>query len=516
MNHKLTDIRGLENITIAAYDIPDNLILASTVKQTKVAGKNNVFLSGKPSAAIDRDLDVLSVSAHRISCTYSFRMSEKGYRKLIETLGQQREFTESDKRAKDGHRVFYVNKRKFTLSYFKKKGIAAVYANSDLFDNKLAEFFVKDWDNESEKNAVRHERNNSTQPRKQTIPAALTSLPLPDNSDTFQPEWPVSDIGFRVNRIVVTGSHLSQRAVRKIKTITDKSNNSVNLKSETRGSGKRMQQVTLISNNNSYFAEAVACMKKESHEPISYEIRFPMRTNLWKYISSRNWLDRAKSEETDKGFKMLRDNTSVSFSRNENTGICEIEGKDSELLYQCIMRLEDLFKNTADDRRVDKEAINETIRKKIPYTIKVLKDQADQFINLISPSFVLLNDTEIELTDYSPMVFSVYRGVELYLKYIADQSGIDLNGQSVGKLFNKTSHYQKKLEELISDSLKGDILESIFKNFSDYRNTLFHANLDNVMVISSREAAEDICVAVLKNLEAASFQIHLDEMTIII
>ena len=108
MKVKLCDLKALENLTIAAYDIPDNMVLASKAKFTKAAGKNNCFISGAPSQAIDRDLEVLSVSAHRISCTYSFSMSEKGYEELIETLMKRPDFTNNPKYNKKYHRVFYV------------------------------------------------------------------------------------------------------------------------------------------------------------------------------------------------------------------------------------------------------------------------------------------------------------------------------------------------------------------------------------------------------------------------
>lgn len=241
-----------------------------------------------------------------------------------------------------------------------------------------------------------------------------------------------------------------------------------------------------------------------------------MKTATWDYICRNSWLDGAANESLENGFKMVSEGQSVFFKRNNNTGVCEMKGLNTELLRDCIIRLEDIFENNTGDRRVEKESINEVIRKKIPYTIRILKDQADQFINLISPSFVLLNDASIELTDYSPMVFSVYRGVELYLKYLADLSGIDLANQPVGKIFKTVGRQKHQYLQMINDSMKGEMLQSIFENFGSYRNALFHANLDNVMVIGSREAAEDICISALQNLEAASFQFHLEEMTITI
>lgn len=48
MKVKLCDLKALENLTIAAYDIPDNMVLASKAKFTKAAGKNNCFISGAP------------------------------------------------------------------------------------------------------------------------------------------------------------------------------------------------------------------------------------------------------------------------------------------------------------------------------------------------------------------------------------------------------------------------------------------------------------------------------------
>ena len=349
--------------------------------------------------------------------------------------------------------------------------------------------------------------------------AALTALPVaeePLKPPKTEPHWTVQDISFRINRIVVTGEKLSLSSTKKLKAITDKSNNSVSLKIENTGPGKRKQAVTLTSNINSYLVEAIDCVKAESPEPLSFELRFPMKTATWDYICRNSWLDGAANESLENGFKMVSEGQSVFFRRNNNTGVCEMKGLNTELLRDCIIRLEDIFENNTGDRRVEKESINEVIRKKIPYTIRILKDQADQFINLISPSFVLLNDASIELTDYSPMVFSVYRGVELYLKYLADLSGIDLANQPVGKIFKTVGRQKHQYLQMINDSMKGEMLQSIFENFGSYRNALFHANLDNVMVIGSREAAEDICISALQNLEAASFQFHLEEMTITI
>lgn len=539
MKVKLCDLKALENLTIAAYDIPDNMVLASKAKFTKAAGKNNCFISGAPSQAIDRDLEVLSVSAHRISCTYSFSMSEKGYEELIETLMKRPDFTNNPKYNKKYHRVFYVNKRKFTISYFNKKRIATVYASNDLFDTDLASLFDRQWgdpiDRETAKKetakketakkepakkaAVKNEGYKWEKKKQPVVAAALTALPVaeePLRLEKTEPHWTVQDISFRINRIVVTGEKLSLSSTKKLKAITDKSNNSVSLKIENTGPGKRKQAVTLTSNINSYLVEAIDCVKAESPEPLSFELRFPMKTATWDYICRNSWLDGAANESLENGFKMVSEGQSVFFRRNNNTGVCEMKGLNTELLRDCIIRLEDIFENNTGDRRVEKESINEVIRKKIPYTIRILKDQADQFINLISPSFVLLNDASIELTDYSPMVFSVYRGVELYLKYLADLSGIDLANQPVGKIFKTVGRQKHQYLQMINDSMKGEMLQSIFENFGSYRNALFHANLDNVMVIGSREAAEDICISALQNLEAASFQFHLEEMTITI
>lgn len=537
MKVKLCDLKALENLTIAAYDIPDNMVLASKAKFTKAAGKNNCFISGAPSQAIDRDLEVLSVSAHRISCTYSFSMSEKGYEELIETLMKRSDFTNNPKYNKKYHRVFYVNKRKFTISYFNKKRIATVYASNDLFDTDLAPLFDRQWGEPIDRQASKKEtperetakkepakkaavKNEGYKWEKKKQPvAALTALPVaeePLRLEKSEPHWTVQDISFRINRIVVTGEKLSLSSTKKLKAITDKSNNSVSLKIENTGPGKRKQAVTLTSNINSYLVEAIDCVKAESPEPLSFELRFPMKTATWDYICRNSWLDGAANESLENGFKMVSEGQSVFFKRNNNTGVCEMKGLNTELLRDCIIRLEDIFENNTGDRRVEKESINEVIRKKIPYTIRILKDQADQFINLISPSFVLLNDASIELTDYSPMVFSVYRGVELYLKYLADLSGIDLANQPVGKIFKTVGRQKHQYLQMINDSMKGEMLQSIFENFGSYRNALFHANLDNVMVIGSREAAEDICISALQNLEAASFQFHLEEMTITI
>ncbi|WP_195267183.1 type II toxin-antitoxin system RnlA family toxin [Eubacterium sp. 1001713B170207_170306_E7] len=557
MKVKLCDLKALENLTIAAYDIPDNMVLASKAKFTKAAGKNNCFISGAPSQAIDRDLEVLSVSAHRISCTYSFSMSEKGYEELIETLMKRPDFTNNPKYNKKYHRVFYVNKRKFTISYFNKKRIATVYASNDLFDTDLAPLFDRQWGDPIEsgtakkeaakketakKEAVKKEaakketakeapkkeaakkaavktESHKWEKKKQPAVAALTALLVaeePLRLEKSEPHWTVQDISFRVNRIVVVGEKLSLSSTKKLKEITDKSNNSVSLKIENTGPGKRKQAVTLTSNINSYLVEAIDCVKAESPEPLSFELRFPMKTATWDYICKNSWLDGAANESLENGFKMVSEGQSVFFKRNNNTGVCEMKGLNTELLRDCIIRLEDIFENNTGDRRVEKESINEVIRKKIPYTIRILKDQADQFINLISPSFVLLNDASIELTDYSPMVFSVYRGIELYLKYLADLSGIDLANQPVGKIFKTVGRQKHQYLQMINDSMKGEMLQSIFENFGSYRNALFHANLDNVMVIGSREAAEDICISALQNLEAASFQFHLEEMTITI
>ena len=539
MKVKLCDLKALENLTIAAYDIPDNMVLASKAKFTKAAGKNNCFISGAPSQAIDRDLEVLSVSAHRISCTYSFSMSEKGYEELIETLMKRPDFTNNPKYNKKYHRVFYVNKRKFTISYFNKKRIATVYASNDLFDTDLAPLFDRQWgdpiDRETAKKetakketakkepakkaAVKNESYKWEKKKQPVAVAALTALPVaeePLKPPKTEPHWTVQDISFRINRIVVTGEKLSLSSTKKLKAITDKSNNSVSLKIENTGPGKRKQAVTLTSNINSYLVEAIDCVKAESPEPLSFELRFPMKTATWDYICRNSWLDGAANESLENGFKMVSEGQSVFFRRNNNTGVCEMKGLNTELLRDCIIRLEDIFENNTGDRRVEKESINEVIRKKIPYTIRILKDQADQFINLISPSFVLLNDASIELTDYSPMVFSVYRGVELYLKYLADLSGIDLANQPVGKIFKTVGRQKHQYLQMINDSMKGEMLQSIFENFGSYRNALFHANLDNVMVIGSREAAEDICISALQNLEAASFQFNLEEMTITI
>ena len=539
MKVKLCDLKALENLTIAAYDIPDNMVLASKAKFTKAAGKNNCFISGAPSQAIDRDLEVLSVSAHRISCTYSFSMSEKGYEELIETLMKRPDFTNNPKYNKKYHRVFYVNKRKFTISYFNKKRIATVYASNDLFDTDLASLFDRQWgdpiDRETAKKetakketakkepakkaAVKNESYKWEKKKQPVAVAARTALPVaeePLKPPKTEPHWTVQDISFRINRIVVTGEKLSLSSTKKLKAITDKSNNSVSLKIENTGPGKRKQAVTLTSNINSYLVEAIDCVKAESPEPLSFELRFPMKTATWDYICRNSWLDGAANESLENGFKMVSEGQSVFFRRNNNTGVCEMKGLNTELLRDCIIRLEDIFENNTGDRRVEKESINEVIRKKIPYTIRILKDQADQFINLISPSFVLLNDASIELTDYSPMVFSVYRGVELYLKYLADLSGIDLANQPVGKIFKTVGRQKHQYLQMINDSMKGEMLQSIFENFGSYRNALFHANLDNVMVIGSREAAEDICISALQNLEAASFQFHLEEMTITI
>lgn len=548
MKVKLCDLKALENLTIAAYDIPDNMVLASKVKFTKAAGKNNCFISGAPSQAIDRDLEVLSVSAHRISCTYSFSMSEKGYEELIETLMKRPDFTNNPKYNKKYHRVFYVNKRKFTISYFNKKRIATVYASNDLFDTDLAPLFDRQWGDPIEsgtakkeaakkettkketakeapkkeaakKAAVKTENHKWEKKKQPAVAASLTALPVaeePLRLEKSEPHWTVQDISFRVNRIVVVAEKLSVSGVKRVKDITDKSNNSVSLKTENRGPGQRKQAVTLTSNINSYLVEAIDCVKAESPEPLSFELRFPMKTATWDYICRNSWLDGAANETMENGFKLVSEGQSVFFSRNNNTGVCEMKGLSTGLLRDCIIRLEDIFENNTGDRRVEKESINEVIRKKIPYTIRILKDQADQFINLISPSFVLLNDASIELTDYSPMVFSVYRGVELYLKYLADLSGIDLANQPVGKIFKSVGRQKHQYLQMINDSMKGEMLQSIFENFGSYRNALFHANLDNVMVIGSREAAEDICISALQNLEAASFQFHLEEMTITI
>ncbi|MEG0811521.1 MAG: hypothetical protein RSD63_01735 [Eubacterium sp.] len=543
MKVKLCDLKALENITIAAYDIPDNLILASKVKYTKAAGKNNCFISGSPVASIDRDLEVLAVSAHRISCTYSFGMDENGYEDLIKTLMEHPDFTVNEKRNQPEHHVFYINKRKFTISYFKKKGVAMLYASNDLFDNYLTDLFDRQWgerpdpDRKKEKISVtsktakpmkiaKSEKTIKTAKplKKNKLPMVelTTTLPLSEKTreaekvSNAHPNWTVQDIGFRINRIVVTGEKLSLNAVKTIKNITDKSSNSVSVKIDDRGPGKKKKAITLTSNVNSFMVEAINCMKEETADPISMQIRFPVKTHIWDFISNNNWLDSVKTESLDEGFILKNDNDEISFSHNNATGVCEMYGQDTDLFYNCVTRLDKIFKNNVGDRKVEKESINEVIRKKIPYTIRALKDQADQFINLVSPSFVLLNDPEIELSDYSPMVFSVYRGVELYLKYLADLSGIDLANKSVGKMFKGSSRDKQQSLEIINDSLRGNILQSVFENFSDYRNSLFHANLDNVVIINSRQAAEDICINALQNLEAASFQFHLEEMTILI
>lgn len=230
MKVKLCDLKALENLTIAAYDIPDNMVLASKAKFTKAAGKNNCFISGAPSQAIDRDLEVLSVSAHRISCTYSFSMSEKGYEELIETLMKRSDFTNNPKYNKKYHRVFYVNKRKFTISYFNKKRIATVYASNDLFDTDLAPLFDRQWgepiDRQASKKETPEKETAKKEPakkaavknegykwekKKQPV-AALTALPVaeePLRLEKSEPHWTVQDISFRINRIVVTGEKLS-------------------------------------------------------------------------------------------------------------------------------------------------------------------------------------------------------------------------------------------------------------------------------------------------------------------
>ena len=122
----------------------------------------------------------------------------------------------------------------------------------------------------------------------------------------------------------------------------------------------------LTSNINSYLVEAIDCVKAESPEPLSFELRFPMKTATWDYICRNSWLDGAANESLENGFKMVSEGQSVFFKRNNNTGVCEMKGLNTELLRDCIIRLEDIFENNTGDRRVEKESINEVIRKKIP------------------------------------------------------------------------------------------------------------------------------------------------------
>ncbi|MDO4288711.1 MAG: hypothetical protein Q4C55_05935, partial [Eubacterium sp.] len=319
----------------------------------------------------------------------------------------------------------------------------------------------------------------------------------------------IQEIPFRINRMAVSGSLGKNGALKKIEKVAEKSRNSLSLRQE--GS-----QLCLVSNINAYLIEAVELFRGASKGPLVFEMRFPVKTGTWKFLCTNHWLEDAKTVETKEGFTLEAGDETLTFTRNKNTGVCEMKGFEGALMQQCVERLEDVLNNNFGSRRVDQASINDAIRRKIPYTVRLLGDQAEQFLSLISPSFVLLNDPEIELTDYSPMVFSVYRGIELYLKHLADRSGIDLYNKPVGKLF-KNSFDQGdsgRASHLTENALAGDMIETIFENFNDYRNTLFHANLDNVVVIKSHQDAEDICISALQSLEAASFQFYLEDMNV--
>ena len=516
MKIKLYDLKGLESVTIAAYDIPDKMVLASPVKRTRASGKNNAFISGKPSEAIVRDLEVLSVSAHRLSCTYSFAMDASGYQALVDTLKASAEFSLNEKRQKKDNHVFYVNKRKFTISYFSKKAVAVVYASSDLFDTYLAKFFIKRWgqartpEKNSGKSQEKGAKNQPKAVREQSI-KALTVLP---SEETLKKEREhrvqidIQEIPFRVNRLAVSGNLKNGGVLKKIEKVAEKSRNSLSLRNEN-------GQLCLVSNINAYLLEAVELFRGAAKGILIFELRFPVKTDTWKFLCANQWLEGAKNVEGKNGFRLESEEETLEFSRNANTGVCEMKGPEGLLMQQCIERLEDVLNNNFGSRRVDQASINDAIRKKIPYTVRLLGDQAEQFLSLISPSFVLLNDPEIELTDYSPMVFSVYRGVELYLKHLAGRSGIDLYNKPVGKLFKSYDPKEQGRSAKLTESERtGDMIETIFDNFNDYRNTLFHANLDNVVVIQSHQDAEDICVSALQSLEAASFQFYLEDMNV--
>lgn len=521
---KLKDLKALESVTIAAYGIPEDLQLESKAKYTRASGKRNCFFTNTPGFALEKDLEVLSGKSHRLSCTFSFSMTQAGFDDLTKTLESSPNFTSNEKKNKPNHHIIYVNMRKFTISYFVKKQVAAIYVNFDLFDNYLSGFFMQYWgekaemelDTVSEKKAELGSHSYKVPEESPRFPKKNRTLELTTLSSEKSELWKVPvdfnfhKINFRINRVVVEGYRLNKTVLTRIQRIVEKSSNSVSMKTESDDDNK--QKVILVSNVNSYLLEAMKLIEAESSRLMHLEIRLPIKTGVWKYLTKTNWMDKVKQQATGGGFCLIDDDDAILFERNGESGICEIKGNLSQTMADVLEQLDDIIDNNLGKRNEEIGEVNESIRKKIPHTVKILKDKAELFVSLISPSFVLLNDSEIELTDYSPMVFSVYRGVELYLKYLADLSGIDLSGKSVGKMF-KDAGNEKKYLRTMNDTLQRSLLDEVFKNFSDYRNSLFHANLDEVVIISSRKDAEDICINALQTLESASFQFQLEEMT---
>lgn len=522
MNIKLTDLAALESLTIAAYGIPKKTKLRSKAKITQVSGKTNAFISGNPSKDVEADLELLDNSAQRISCTFSFGMDKEGFNALMVAFNAADGFEENEKN-EENHRVFYVNKRKFTISYFDGKKIAMVYANYDLFKNSLAHFFKKKWQGGAEN----HGRQRDNNRRKDNSPATAKAVStkstkrirgvelkkLPSAEPEAQAEdfkFEIQDLNFRINRLAITGHAIPYKAMMELQQLVAGSNNSVSMRSEE--AKGHTWNVSLISNINGYLLKAMEVIADGSPQPVEMEIRTPLKTGIWKYISRNTWVEGVNQETTEDGFCLMDDDDVLAFTRNPESGVCDIKGNLTPLLATALERLDDIIDNNLGIRAADIQSVNESIRAKLPYTVKILKEKADQFVNLISPSFVLINDPEIELTDYSPMVFSVYRGVELYLKYLAELGGVDLKGKPVGELF-KNSYSGKRYLKTMEDTLNGSTLKEIFENFGDYRNNLFHANLDEVVIIGSKKDAEDICITVLQKIETASFEFHLDEMS---
>ncbi len=148
-------------------------------------------------------------------------------------------------------------------------------------------------------------------------------------------------------------------------------------------------------------------------------------------------------------------------------------------------------------KKVSVETAHEALRKKIPQAYSIL---SPEIIKVLSPSLDLSN-SNIEMEEYSCMVFPALKALEGFLLYLLLQKGIIIlpPKQNFGIVFMRSEHTDNHVLNRESALKVGDAsyqrcLEDIYNYFKNQRHTLFHAHqaLEKTFVISNKEDADRI------------------------
>jgi hypothetical protein len=135
-------------------------------------------------------------------------------------------------------------------------------------------------------------------------------------------------------------------------------------------------------------------------------------------------------------------------------------------------------------------------------------------ISIMSPSLVL-KKLNVQLTDYSSLVFPMLKGLEGYLKLIFSEYNITITKDGFGEFFNH-DNLNKDTRAIINNGKIISLIENIYKYYKTNRHGLFHidGNITSSRIISNQTEANVVINKVIEIIEMSHHTLQKENTTI--